>query len=1154
MAFLHKIRTVAINEAKTLRRSWFFRLFSIGAVLILSIFNLGFFSPIGDEPWVLVSIPSSVPLVNLYLLNIAQSIVVIFLASDFLKRDKKVDTNEVLYTRSLSNLEYVLGKTWGIIRLFLALNILVLCMGLIVNIISKDMSVDILSYLWYILLISVPTLIFSLGLAFMMMLLIRNQAITFLILLGLAALNMFWGWYRFGSFFDYMAFGFPLFKSEMIGFDNLSLILSQRLFYLFLGLTLVFATVLLFRRLPQSKPHTTLSWSLMFLFFAGAAICGYNTISSYRTGIVEKEQVISTNREFENREFASLTDARIDLSHEGSAITAMAKLKFTNDNRETLNSLIFSLNPHLEVSEVTSGGVSLSFRRINHIIEVEPLSPLAPGESDSLTVSYSGGIGESFCYPYFTDDLNTSPYRVMMLNIRKRQAFLTDSYVLLTPETHWYPVPALNYYPSNPARIKVDFTNFTLSVKNEEGIRAVAQGKGRDENGYRLFTPESPLTGLTLAIGNYRSDTLTVDSIKYISYYFQGHDYYKKELAELRDTLPQLISGIMKELESDFSTRYPFTTLSLVEVPVQFYSYPRMSTQTRSEMQPSMVLLPEKLSTLEGAGFRKAFASQKKRMAKNSQVITDKELQIRLFNSFVRNIFISGDNVRFVNGQVLNEPSRYRLGPSFYFFKNNFYSDTYPVINAVFESHLQKVIVPRTGMRAYLGGLPDNDKANIILRNSSFRDMLAQNPGSDTVSAIVTMKGDHLFNLIRSGVGIEEFNLWFKDYINENRFRRVDIIKLNNDIKEKFGFEFYSSLDNWFNSKEQPGFLFSDLQASEIVVGDRLRYLVTFVVSNPESVSGIFNIAFRTGGSGGGGRGRQAGTASQGRQGGIGIDGISMQGRGMTAENITRIVNVAPAQAKKISVILDAQPRAMLINTLFSKNIPGEITMPIGEINKLKTKSTFTEDDEILPSIPLTTEPGELIVDNEDPGFDPGISQTDSPLKRLLRIRNKKEDEYQQGYQIYEYWQPVLLSAYYGKYILSAVVTRGGSGDKSATWSVKIDAPGYYDIYCYIGKAGRMMARSPVQRDGGGASEGPGGDGSGPGGGPQLENRMKDMHYRVYHDEGVDEITVDFPGVDPGWYNLGRYYLSPDSAKVELTNESSGRVVIGDAIRWVKVN
>ena len=67
---------------------------------------------------------------NLYLLNIGQAFVVIFLAADFLKRDKKLDTNEVLYTRSMSNLEYVIGKTWGILRLFLGLNIVVLAMGL----------------------------------------------------------------------------------------------------------------------------------------------------------------------------------------------------------------------------------------------------------------------------------------------------------------------------------------------------------------------------------------------------------------------------------------------------------------------------------------------------------------------------------------------------------------------------------------------------------------------------------------------------------------------------------------------------------------------------------------------------------------------------------------------------------------------------------------------------------------------------------------------------------------------------------------------------------------------------------------------------------------------------------------------------------------
>lgn len=638
MAFLHKIRTVAKNEAKTLRRSWFFRLFSLGAIFIFAFMNFGLFSPVGDEPWDLISTPSSVPLVNLYLLNIAQSLVIIFLAADFLKRDKKVDTNEVLYTRSISNFEYVIGKTWGIVRLFLGLNLIVLGMALIMNIISENMSVDLPSYLWYILIISVPTLIFSLGLAFMLMSLIRNQAITFLVLLGLAALNMFWGWYRLGSMFDYMAFGLPVFKSAVAGFSNLSQILNQRLLYLFLGLSLVLATVLLFRRLPQSKPHTALTWILLVLFIAGAAFCGVNTYSFYRRALNEKALVIETNRKYESRAFASLTGARIDLDHRGREISAKAILVFRNDNGKSLDTLLFSLNPYLSVSEVTYGGVLQNFRRVNHIIEIDLSVPLAPGISDSVIISYAGSVAESYCYPDYTDNPEESPYRVAMLNISKRQAFLTDNFVLLIPETHWYPVPSLNYYPSNPARINVDFTNFTLSVRTQGGLRAVAQGSGSGEagagdtssgeavsgdGGRQVFTPDLPLTGLTLAIGDYRSDTLTVDSVKYVSYYFPGHDYYKKDLAELRDTLPFLVSGIMRELEATFSTRYPFKTLSFVEVPVQFFSFPRLSTQTRAELQPSMVLMPEKLMTLENAGFGKRFSRQKKRMEKNSQVITE---------------------------------------------------------------------------------------------------------------------------------------------------------------------------------------------------------------------------------------------------------------------------------------------------------------------------------------------------------------------------------------------------------------------------------------------------------------------------------------------------------------------------------------------------
>jgi hypothetical protein len=1109
--------------------------------------NIGIFSPIGDEQWEFVSIPSSLPLLNLYLLNIGQAIVVIFLASDFLKRDKKVDTNEVLYTRSMSNFEYIMGKSVGILRLFIGLDIIILLIGLLINIISKSMTIDLSSYLAYLLIICVPTIMFSLGLAFMLMSVIRNQAITFLVLLGIAALNMFWLYYRVGSIFDYMAFGLPVFKSGVIGFDNLSRILNQRLIYFFLGLSLVLSTVLLFKRLPQSKSQSSVAAVFMVIFLAGSLVCAFNTYSFYKKDIDEKKQIIDSNRKFESDNFVSLKEASIEFNQNKETFDASAELDFVNNNKEALGKYLFSLNPYLKVSGITSGGKDLNFKRTNSIIEIDPVRTLLPGQSDSISIKYSGSIDESFCYPNYSDNIKENPYRISnMLNVNKRQAFLTEDYVLLTPESHWYPVPGLNFYPSNPATIKIDFTNYTLRVKTRNGLTPVSQGSMKTENGYSVFYPQSPLTGLTLAIGNYRSDTLTVDSVSYITYYFPGHDYYKKDLSQLKDTLSLLVSGIMRELETSFSTKYPFKTLSLLEVPVQFFSYPKMSTQTRAELQPSLVLLPEKLSTLSNiAGFRKRFIRQKKRMARNNQVITDKELQVRLFNDFVRNTFISGENFRFVNGVALNEPIRYRLGPSFYFFKNNFHSSEFPVINAVFESHLQKQVTPQTGYRAFSGELSENDRANLILKNAGFKDVLSRNPGGDTIRAVLTVKGDYLFNLLRSKAGIDEFKNWFPKYIDDHKFQSVEIETLNKDMKEKFGFEFYPYLSDWFNRKEQPGFLFSNLQATEVVVDERLRYQVSFIASNPEPVAGLFNVSVRTAGAGeqGGGSGM---TIQQGPSGTSFT--ISTQGRGMEASDISKIVFLGPMEAKKISIINDSPPRALLVNTLFAKNIPGEINLPIDEIAKSKSGTVELKNEEILTSVRNLNDPSETIIDNEDPGFTFSKQNTDSPLKRLLGIHNNNGQSYEQisMFRAPEYWQPVVQSSFYGKYVRSSVYTRGGTGDKTLTWNAVITKPGYYDIYTYIGKTSEGTAArgtGPVP-----PPPPPGNDSKG------SSSQCKDFHYIIYHDQGKDEITLEYENAEDGWNNLGRYYLSPDTAKVLMTNKSIGRYVIGDAVKWVRAN
>ncbi len=1131
MGFIHNIHTVSKYEARTLRRSWFFRLFTLGSLFIFSIMNLGLFSPIGDESWEFVAFPASIPMVNLYILNLAQSVLVIFLASDFIRRDKKLDTNEVLYTRPVSNFEYIIGKSWGILRLFIGFDIVILMIGLLMNLISGTMDVDLASYLEYLFIICVPTIVFSLGLAFMMMSLIKNQAVTFILLLGFAATDVFWLWHRMGMIFDYMAFGLPMLKSTIIGFDDPAFIVCHRFLFFSLGIAFIMATILLFNRLPQSKVHMALTTVLLVIFLAAGSLCAYKTYSVYEGRIRDKKTVLATNKKYENEQFASIKRTSIQLEHNGESIDVKVNMTFKNENESALDRYIFSLNPSLDIKKVSSSGRDLKFERDFNIIDIRPGSSLAPGDTDSLEIEYEGTINESFCYPEHTGNISDDEYRIEMLSVGKRQAFITDKYMLLTPETYWYPVAGLNYYPSNPARGSVDFITFTLRARTSvPGMVIVSQGKMEKDGDTFCYSPSSPLTGLTVAAGDYRSESLTVDSVEYITWFYPGHDYYKKDLSLLGDTLSYLVTGLMRELETNFSTTYPFKTLSLVEVPVQFHSNPKKNTQTRAETQPSMVLLPEKLSTLDQAGFSKSFARMKRNNLRNNQVVTDKELQVRMFNAFIRNLFITVQNYRYSNGVLSDENTRYLLGPSFYYFKNHFWSAEYPGINAVFESHLQKLENSnQDNMILNQENISDNDRANIILRDMSFRELLMKNPGNDTLKAVLTVKGDYLLSLLRSKAGINEFNDWFRPYVESNRFRRIEVKELSNAIKEKFGFDFYPLLDNWYNGKEQPGFIISDVKASGIVINDRVRFLLSFVASNPGPVAGLFNVAIRTGSEEGG----QNFSIRTGGQ------VISIQERGMETGNISRIVLLSPFEAKKVSLITDAEPRELLINTLFSTNLPGELSLQVGEVRRTKESPGPVAEGEVITELPVFEDPSEIIVDNEDPGFNPGPPLPVSPLRRLLKVSRNHKEEYKQVslLDLPANWQPVINSSFYGKYIRSAVYTRAGTGDRSVSWTGRMRGPGYYEVYCYIGKGTDKM----VVTYGGRSSD----QGTGP---------YRDHHYRISYDQGAEEIILDHDVMEDGWNLLGRYYISSDSATVELSNKSEGRLVTGDAVKWVKTD
>jgi len=208
---------------------------------------------------------------------------------------------------------------------------------------------------------------------------------------------------------------------------------------------------------------------------------------------------------------------------------------------------------------------------------------------------------------------------------------------------------------------------------------------------------------------------------------------------------------------------------------------------------------------------------------------------------------------------------------------------------------------------------------------------------------------------------------------------------------------------------------------------------------------------------------------------------------------------------------------------------------------ELKEKVKAFEGERLLTEPIKLIAPGEIIVDNEDPGFEVLTHQKISFLKKLFQSNKEEEEEYI-GFNFWRppnNWRKTTFSDFYGKYVHSAHYVKAGKGEKKVAWSAEITASGNYDVYYHTSDV-----RMPWMRRGRRGGK----DGQRRRGRQYLEQ----FHLIVYHDDGTDEVNLNVEESEDNWNFLGTYYISEGTAKVEMTDESKGRVVFADAVKWVK--
>ena len=1114
MISLHNIFSIAKYERKTLFRSWFFRIFSILSLLVLFGMNFGMvIEGGGGDGWAIRAIPSAIPYFNLLILNVAQAVIAVFLASDFLKRDKKLDTTEVIYMRSMTNGEYVIGKTLGNMQVFMILNIAVVIMALIFNALSQGTTIDWVSYGVYLLLISIPTLVFIMGLSFLLMSVIRNQAITFVLVLGYIGITLFLLQAKFYYIFDYMAFNIPMLSSDIVGFGNLSVILVHRGIYFGLGAGFIFLTIFLLKRLPQSEAMTYISLVLGVVFIGAAGYLGYEHIHTFKVNEKLRTDLVELNNKYVDEPNPAILSNNITLEHQGKNISATSVLTLLNDKEQALNKLILSLNAGLEVKDVKLNGNTVPFLREKHLIILSNNINMQAGDSAKVEIDYSGIIDENYCYLDIDEETRQEKYGQFVLNVDKRVAFVMPDYVLLTKEANWYPNTGVTYSSKNVKWNHPQFVNYSLKVKTQPGLQAVSQGTINEISaGEFNFENATPLTQISLVIGHYKHKSMTVKNFEYGVWYIDGHDYFSNLFPESKDTLGSIINERFEDFKRTYNLDCSSSRLSLVEVPAQFKTYERMWTSIQEAIQPEQVLLSEKGFMLRDADFEK----QKDRVGRwgrgDQAEMTDLDKEIRVMEGFIRRFTEENDEDRdFSRGQmtVTQKQNPLFVFPMLYNFQNNIQSDKWPITNRVFEAYLKGQAVDMHSIfMSNMNGESEDVLANIALQDQSFEQILADPDQIDIVDNVIKLKGDVLFSLIEWKAGQKEFEDFLRKTLNDNKFKNIYFEDFDKMISDAFGIDLVPIMDQWFKEKLLPGYLLSPIKAVKVKSGDAMKTMVSLKVTNFSEVEGLVKLSFRMGGMGGPGGGRP--------------------GMGGGDDVIDNLIFLEAHQTKDLSYLLDGDPRMVILNTMTSKNIPQTVLEFFRDIEEdLKAKPYAGET---VSDVPVQMKlPNEIVVDNEDPGFHITQNEHKSLLEKLI----VKEDEKKQRYQGVNWWRPAISwtattnSDFYGEYVRSAYYIKGGEGDQVATWNLPITKAGYYDVYYHFYKM------RPRGRDG--------------------QEEKGNYNFVIYGDDGAEEAALDSQNAENGWNHLGSYYFSSDTAKIELSNKTQLRMVFADAVKLVEL-
>ncbi|HAM85888.1 MAG TPA: hypothetical protein DCP35_18430 [Butyricimonas sp.] len=1014
------ILLIAHYEGKLLCRNFIFLLLCGFMLLGITVFHVFLQSDWRVFEYT-VNLPSGMPYANAYLWGIMQSFLVIFVVGDFVYRDNIEKTNDVFLARDFSNLEYLTGKLVGVVVAFLVLNVISMFICMLIHLFASSFKFNVGLYLFYLLTVSLPALLFMSGLAFMMKIWIKFRFFAFTVLVIFFLLSLFVFSTKALGVFDCMASRVPHIFSSMVGHPAMGSYLLHRLVFVLVGVGCFVISVYGFKRLPNNIGRSRRLGVVGLVFVLLGFLTGWLYWLPHQVMRETRSDWIAIQKKYDAYPKVKIDQHEIKYDIHGEKILAHSVISVRNSNSFRVDTVIFYLNPSLEITSVTAGNCDLNFTRNQQIVEIE--KSLYPDERSELELSYSGAIDPQICY------LDISPERYdeqeqdeLFACYGKKFVFTGKAFTLLTPEVLWYPVSKPVTELMNPYVNTSEYTDYTLTVVPAQGNTVVSQGELTVSGDTSYFTNNRKLQGITLISGQFFRDSFRLAGNPLL---FEFYGTKKSMLGSAWGDYLQALEWSLKRTSTVLQWmspggKYPFDKLAFVEEPVSFYAFERSWKEKNDYVHPEMQLYREWRGVVPSE-FRRRMKKVKTKEEKSEEwfqkYILSEEYMSRVQKHDVPELSVKEIlfNSKQERDRMWSEKlfsawpdNKYSIRPLLMTCGTLITSDEVPVIHRMITIMQRQAEEREMALSDKLSYHWEGVK---FLMHHSLWDALHMDSASFCMESVIYLKALQLQRYILTQVAWTDFSAFMDHFLKEHPFQEVSLDYFLDVFQARFNWDLREYIPQWLHERGVPKLLVRNFHMRRIQTENSEKRFVHFKVWNPTGVDAIVSL--------------EAWESAR-------------------KKIIDQHYLIEAGCAKEVNYYL-MQPSSdflrVRLNTNLSQNLPGEYENAMESCNLSRWDEGCFDCDTSL----FCPSENEIIVDDEDEGF--------KVIKGKSFFFTRKWEGYQRHLLSPTSWSPVFnydINSY-GEFVRGFHCKGAGGKQADVEWNARIPRSGTYEMYIYVG-------------------------------------------------------------------------------------------------------